>query len=189
MNVVKNLNLKVDESLLNQNVGLIEDSVLRALKRYENHPSIKRIERNVERRNFSFSFGTFTDTEQQLKNLNPKKASQGTDIPTRILKANSDLFTQFVFKNYNDIITTSTFPNILKHATVRPIYKKDSRNEVQNYRPVSILINLSKAYEKCLFNEIATDFDDLVSKYQCGFRKGFSSQQSLILLVEKWKKN
>ena len=78
-NAVKNLHLKVDESLLNQNVDLIEDPVLRALKRYENHPSIKGIERNVERSNFSFSFATSTDIEQ-LKNLNPKKASQDMDI-------------------------------------------------------------------------------------------------------------
>ena len=36
-NVVKNLNLQVDESLRNQNVSLTEHPVLRALKRYENH--------------------------------------------------------------------------------------------------------------------------------------------------------
>ena len=40
-NVVKNLKLKVKESLLNQNLDLTEDPVLRTLKRYENHPSIK----------------------------------------------------------------------------------------------------------------------------------------------------
>ena len=54
-NNVKILNLKVDECLLNQNVDLTEDPVLRALKGRE---------RNVERRNFSFSFATFTDNEQ-----------------------------------------------------------------------------------------------------------------------------
>ena len=90
-NVVKILNLKGDKSLLNQNVDFIEDPVLRPLKHYKNHPSIKGIERSVQRRNFSFSFSTFTDNEQQLKSLNPKNASQDTDIPTRILKKkNSD---------------------------------------------------------------------------------------------------
>ena len=43
-------------------------------------------------------------------------------------------------------------------------------------------------YEKCLFNEMATQLDDILSKYQCGFRKGFSSQQCLIVLFAKWKK-
>lgn len=66
--------------------------------------------------------------------------------------------------------------------------KKDFRNEVQNYRPLQILSNLSEVYEKCLFNEIATHFDDILAKYQCGFKKGFSFQQFLIMLVKKWKK-
>ena len=43
-------------------------------------------------------------------------------------------------------------------------------------------------YEKCLFNEMATQLDDILSKYQCGFRKGFSSQQCIIVLFPKWKK-
>ena len=102
-----------------------------------------------------------TDIEQQLKNLNPNMASQEMNIPTRILKENSDLFAQFVLKNYNEVMTTPTFPSTLKHVTVRPIYKKESRNEVQNYRPVSILSNLSKVCEKCLFNEMATHSEDI----------------------------
>ena len=110
----------------NQNVDLIKNPVLRALKNYENHPSVKRIERNVERRNFFFMFAFFTGIEQQLKNLNPKKASHDTNIPTRILKGNSDLFAQFVLKNHNEVQTTSIFPNVLRHGTVRPIYEKDT---------------------------------------------------------------
>lgn len=60
--------------------------------------------------------------------------------------------------------------------------------EIQNYRPLSILSNLSKVYEKCQFNEMVTHFDDILPKYQCGFRKGFSTQHFLIVLVENWKK-
>ena len=59
---------------------------------------------------------------------------------------------------------------------------------MQIYRPVSILKSLSKVYEKCLFNQMVTQFDDVLSNYQYGFRKGFSSQLCLIVLVEKWKK-
>ena len=51
-NVVKDLNLKFDESFVNQNLDLIENPALRDLKRYKNHPSIKGIERNVKREIF-----------------------------------------------------------------------------------------------------------------------------------------
>ena len=52
---------------------------------------------------------------------------------------------------------------------------------------MSILSNSSKLYEKFLFNEMATDFDNILSNNQCGFRKGFSAQQCLKVLVEKWE--
>ena len=32
-------------------------------------------------------------------------------------------------------------------------------------------------------------FDPIFSKYQCGFRKGYSPQYCMILLVEKWKRS
>ena len=100
--------------------------------------------KNDKRRNFSFSSLAFIDIEQQLKNLNSKKVSQDTDISAKILKVKSDFFAQFVLKNYDEVITISTFPNIVKHAIVRPVYKKNSSNEVQNYHPVSILSNCLK---------------------------------------------
>ena len=58
----------------------------------------------------------------------------------------------------------------------------------ENYRPVSILFNISKIYERCLCNELSSYFEDIFSDYQFGFRKGISSQQCLITLIETWKK-
>ena len=55
-----------------------------------------------------------------------------------------NLFAQFVLKNCNKIIAISAFPNMLKDATLRPIYKKDSRNEVQNHGLMSTVCNLPK---------------------------------------------
>ena len=121
----------------------------------------------------------FTKTE----NSNSKKASQDPRISIRNLRGNSDLFPQFVLKNYNEVRNTSTFPNMLKRTNVRCVYKKYSRNKLQNYRLVIILSNFSKVYETCLFNEMLTHFNNTLSKYQCGFRKRFSSQQRLIVFV------
>ena len=59
----------------------------------------------------------------------------------------------------------------------------------ENYRPVSILSNISKIYETCLYNELSNYFEDIFSDYQFGFRKGISAQQCLILLIENWKKH
>lgn len=108
-----------------------------------------------------------------MKNVNRKKASQDTDIPTRILYENSNLFAQFNLNNSSDVITTSRFPDIVKHASVRPVCEKHNRNEEENYQPVSILNNVSKVYEKWMFDETETDFHDILLKYQCLFRHRF----------------
>ena len=62
------------------------------------------------------------------------------------------------------------FPDELKQADIKPIYKKESRNEKENYRPVSILPNLSKIFERCMYDQLKDYFEKLLSKYQCGFR-------------------
>ena len=67
------------------------------------------------------------------------------------------------------------------------VYKKDSRNEKENYRPVSILPNLSKICERCMYKQMNKYFDPILSKYQFGFRKGYSAQQCLLIMIEKWR--
>ena len=56
---------------------------------------------------------------------------------------------------------------------------RDDKHDKSNYRPVSILTILSKIYEKCLYKQIENymEFDYTLSNFQCGFRKGFNTQQ------------
>ena len=78
----------------------------------------------------------------------------------------------------------------MKLADVTPIYKKKSKNlNKDNYRLVSILGNISKTYERCIYHQIQLFFDSLLSKYQYGFRRAYHTQHSLITLIEKWKKS
>ena len=60
--------------------------------------------------------------------------------------------------------------------------------DISNYRPISILPVISKVYERLIFYQVNKHFDPIFSKYQCGFRKGYSTQYCMILLVEKWKR-
>ena len=80
-------------------------------------------------------------------------------------------------------------PDYLKLADVTPAYKKKSKTSKDNYRPVGILSNISKVYERCIYDKIQNYFDQVPSKFQCGFRKGFNAKHCLIALIEKWKKS
>ena len=87
-------------------------------------------------------------------NLDTAKASQQPDIPTKILKENSDYCAEYFCGNINQCILKSMFQPDFKLADVTPVYKKKSKKLKDNYRPVSILSNISKIYEKCLYDQI-----------------------------------
>ena len=73
-------------------------------------------------------------------------------------------------------------------ADVTPIHKRDDKTDKTNYRPISILPNLSKVYERLMYNQISPYFDSVFSKFQCKFRKIFNAQHCLLTMVEKWRK-
>ena len=97
------------------------------------------------------------------------------------------MFADFLHPAFNECVETGKFPSCLKQADITPVFKKGSRNSKDNYRPVSILPNVSKIFEKPLFKQVSDFFDNIFSMYQCGFRKGFSSQHCLVAMLEKWK--
>ena len=72
---------------------------------------------------------------------------------------------------------------------MKPVFKKDSRTDKKNYRPVSILPNVSKIYERCLNKQLEEYFQALLCKYQCGFPKGYSVINALFPMTEKWRKS
>ena len=124
-----------------------------------------------------------------VNTLDTAKTSQQSDIPSKSLKQNSDHFAEYFYENINQYISKSIFPSDLKLADVIPVYKNKSNNSKDNYRPVSILSNISKIYERCIYDQIQLFFDSLLSKYQCGVRRGYNAQHCLITLIEKWKKS
>ena len=77
----------------------------------------------------------------------------------------------------------------MKLANITPVFKKNDRTDKSNYRPVSILPNLSKVFERCIYKQLSAYFDRILSKQQCGFRKGFNVQHSLLKLLEKWSQS
>ena len=125
--------------------------------------------------------------EKEINNISCKKATPKGDIPVKILKWNSDIIAPVLTECYNQNIKNSAFPNELKNADISPVYKKKDGHDKSNYRPVSILSLFSKPFERILYEQIDSHIKDILSKYQGGFRKKFSSQHSLLAMFEKWK--
>ena len=69
-----------------------------------------------------------------------------------------------------------------KLADITPVYEKDNRLDKENYRPISILTALPKIFERCLYDQIYKNVDNILLKYQTGYWIGDSSQNSLIVM-------
>ena len=185
--IVTNLNIpKIPCSV---NVDSTDDTVSIAINKYKNHPSIKEIRNKTPiSRKFAFQQVNREEVKLEIINLDPSKAAQEGDIPTRIIKANSDIISNYLHYNFNNnMLDKAIFPKSFKNANIIPIFKKKSRTEQSNYRPVSILPNLSKIFERLMFNQLSNYFRDILSKFQCGFRTGHTAQDCLVAMIEKWK--
>ena len=74
---------------------------------------------------FSFNFILHHDIVKELNKLKRKKASQITDIPLKIIKENVDIISHFLYHNFNNSLSCSTFPTGMTYADVTPIHTKD----------------------------------------------------------------
>ena len=89
----------------------------------------------------------------------------------------------FMFQ-FNNMIDFCIVPTSRKVANITPVFKK-VKNSKKNYRPVSILPNISKVCKRCLFKQMSNYF----SVFQCGCRKDLSSQYCWMSMIEKWKES
>ena len=119
------------------------------------------------------------------------KATGPNSIPTNLLKQFTDELISPLVAIINKSLKEGIFPNILKFASVCPIYKKSDRTKCVNYRPISLLSNLSKIFEKTMYSRIElflSEFD-IIYKLQFGFRKMHSTEHALLSIVEEIRKN
>ena len=79
----------------------------------------------------------------------------------------------------------------MKSALVCAIFKKNDKTKCANYRPISLLSNVGKIFERVMFNRIERFLDDhnLIYKYQYGFRKNYSNNHALLSIVEEINKS
>ena len=64
-----------------------------------------------------------------------------------------------------------------------------TKSDKANYRPVSILRNLSKIYEKLIYQLLYEHFNSILSPKQCGFRKASSAQHCLMVMLKNFKES
>ena len=128
-------------------------------------------------------------TEKEIETLIsqlPNKSSSGHDhISNKLLKGIGEAISYPLMIIFNQSITQGIFPDIMKLADVIPLYKGKDRDEVINYRPISLLMTLSKILEKIIYKRIYIylDKNNILYDSQYGFRNKCSCEQVITELL------
>ena len=104
---------------------------------------------------FSIYPTTPTEVEDYIKNLDIRKSVGPFNIPNRVLKEFNKLFSIPISQIFNLSIEHGVFPQKMKIIIIVPIHKKDDTQDCNNYRPISLLPNISKLFEKLIKNRLS----------------------------------
>ncbi len=141
--------------------------------------------------NFLFRSADSTEIIMIINSLQSGKASGPYSIPTEILQTIKQNICYPLKEIINMSFATGVYPDKLKIAKVIPIYKnKGDQLLVSNYRPISLLSNINKIFEKLVYSRLYSFFNlhQCIFELQFGFRANHSTNHALFSLTEEIRK-
>ena len=118
------------------------------------------------------------EVEDVLNVINPTKASGPDLINPRLLKEAAPIIKHPLCKLFNLSLRVASYPSQWKRANITPVFKNNKQNDVNNYRPISLLSVISKCMERCVYKHIHNHLldNDILTTCQSGFiKRGFCS--------------
>ena len=119
------------------------------------------------------------EVELELRVLKTNKATGSDNLPNSLLRCISFLLAPQLCHIFNSSILTGVFPQLWKKAFIIPIPKTNPA-QIEKLRPISLLPNVSKIFEKLLLKRISLYFTDFITCHQFGFVPKSSTSACLI---------
>ena len=123
-----------------------------------------------------------------LESLSIDRAAGPDNIPAKLLKCVAPLIAPPLTFLINLSLKNGVIPSEWKEARVTPIHKGGSKDDIGNYRPISVIPILGKIIEKVAYDQLQTYLTDnnILTNKQFGFRPKHSTQDALLNVTEKW---
>ena len=125
-----------------------------------------------------------------MKSLVTGKASGPDLLNNKILKELADVIAAPLTDRFNSSLLRATVPEIWKQANVTPVHKKDSKSNVENYRPISLLSSVGKTFERVIYKQIHNFLleNQVITPFQSGFTRGDSAVNQLVDLYNTFSR-
>jgi hypothetical protein len=127
-----------------------------------------------------------TELLEIVSNFKNKLSNDNDELNMKTIKTIFPTIVVPIEHLINISLTNGFFPTKLKQAKVLPFFKKGEKTDLNNYRPISILPQISKIFEKVYYNRLISflDKNNIVTQSQYGFRKNSKTSYGIINMVE-----
>ena len=127
---------------------------------------------------------TMEELEQALGLLSPGKAEGMDGIRNEMLQNTGPTAREMLLDLFNNVLAGGSLPSDRKIGDIVLILKKSPKTDINNYRPITLISNVSKLLTKMLAQRLSTaiDKEDVVGQEQNGFRKNRSCSDNIFIL-------
>ena len=136
---------------------------------------------------FEFKHETEDTVFKLISRIRSDVATGNDNINAKLIKDAIHTITPSITQLVNLSYETKTFPDIMKKAIVRPLFKKEDKEKPENYRPVSILPIVSKVFERSATNQLMNYLEEQnkLTNTQHAYRRSHSTVTCLADLVDE----
>ena len=136
---------------------------------------------------YTISSVNFTNEDilKIIRSLNPNKAHGFDDISIRMIQICDTVVLKPMAMIFKNCLSHGIFPNDWKKSNVVPIHKKGDKQELKNYRPISLLPIFGKIFERIIYNSLYSfvESNNLLCTNQSGFRSADSCVNQLLSIT------
>jgi exonuclease III len=133
-----------------------------------------------------WQYASTQEISRIIKSLKTKNSSGYDEISNRIIKISLPFIISPLTYICNAILCAGVFPDRLKFAVIKPLFKKGETQNVANYRPISLLTSFSKIIEKLMYARLIKHIEtnNILANEQFGFRSHSSTEQAAFSLID-----
>ena len=147
------------------------------------HPKIRTPRKKLNKiQSFYFKPESTDKIKKLIDNIKIDVAPGKDQLNAKLIKDVKEEIAPIITEIINAGYKNNIFPDCLKEAIIKPIFKKEDQNDISNYRPISLLPILSKVFERAATDQLVKFLEEnkILGKHQHAYRKFYSTLTCLV---------
>lgn len=130
-----------------------------------------------------------SEVERAIKAQKKDKAPGADNITNEQLIENVEHLAPILTLIFNKVLRTEKIPEQWTSSTIILLHKKGAKDDINNYRPISLMSNIYKVFSKVVLNRISKALDENQPREQAGFRNDYSTIDHIHVVKQIFEKS